>query len=260
MRASVSGQDDEPRRDPRRLSNQYLVQAVEALESSGDPRALHEDLWKQTLPDEPGERGIHTGWARQRHQNYCRTAVLFAALAAESYVNEFLRAKLVDDDDFKSLDSLQTPDKYATGVFLLSGQRLFERGREPHNTIVDLMKLRSRLVHPKPGFGPVNPYFEPPGEFEARFTPPRVVHYIVQVARAASVLIAEAYPLDHIDITSSIVWDGRRPLQDYGRRLKDLPGRDARPAQKRLIDRCRDARERVLHERIAAARAARGNM
>ena len=237
----------EPRRRPQqRLSNAYLIQAVEALEFAGSAAMLYRSVDDDMLGEHGPENDVIRGRARWEHQNHCRQAVLYAALAAESYVNEFLAATLTSQKDVEALDRLSTPDKYAVAVRTAVGDDLFSRGAEPHNTIVEIFKLRSRLVHPKPGWGPANPYFDPPGTFEALFAPARVVACIVRTAQAAEVLIRKAYPLDHIDHTANFIWEGRRALEDFAHGLEHdgLPAPGAPNPDPRLVDRCLDLYKR----------------
>ena len=125
---------------------------------------------------------------------------------------------------------------------MAGGTELFKakRGEEPHNAIAELFKLRNRLVHPKPGWGPANPYFDPPGEFEALFAPPKVARLLVQTARGAALLVAEAYPLDRRDYTANFMWEGRAPLEQFARELEigPLPAPTDSPPVPRLVDRC----------------------
>lgn len=171
-----------PARPQQRLSNSYLGQAVDALEFAGSAPMLYRSLEDDALLRQHGpDHEVVRGRARWEHQIQCRTSALFAALAAESYVNEFLAAAL-PPRDLDALDRLSTPEKYIAAVRAAIGGYLFTRGEEPHNSIVELFNLRRKLVHPKPGFGPVNPYFDSPGDFEALFSPTRVVRYVAERA------------------------------------------------------------------------------
>ena len=52
------------------------------------------------------------------------------------------------------IDNLSPADKVETAVRLATGDdTILDRGREPMQTVVQLIKIRNRLVHPKPSNG-----------------------------------------------------------------------------------------------------------
>ena len=119
----------ESRERPRNLSAAYLEQAVNALHAAGDAADLFRGRRKPPPDDATGEkikRGEAIAFlrARHKHMTHCRNAVLFAALAAESYVNEFLGVFL-DGQDREAVDRLSPVNKYVLGTKLASGEALF---------------------------------------------------------------------------------------------------------------------------------------
>src|SRR5690348_15461252 len=87
------GRDEIPdfRQRPATLSSTYLSQAVEAFGLTNDPPTLYTYLHGRADLDRTGQALAAIEAARVR-LNCSMRAVLFAALAAESYVNEFLAA------------------------------------------------------------------------------------------------------------------------------------------------------------------------
>lgn len=165
---------------------------------------------------------------------HCRNAVLFAALAAESYVNEFLGAFL-DGSDYTAVDRMSPVDKYVLGTKFATGDKLFDRQGAPVTKIAALFALRNKLVHPKPGFGPA-PFAEPWGEFEENFPPPRAAEFIVTVARAAVILVKRAYGAGHLDdVWANVIWQGREAILGYGERSTGVPGQYDQPEEDLFI-------------------------
>jgi hypothetical protein len=217
----------EGRERPRNLSAAYLEQAVSDLHAAGNPAVLYrghrapppEDAREEKVK---GDRATAFLLARYRHMTHCRNAVLFAALAAESYVNEFL-AFFLTGQDLEAVDRMSPVSKYVLGTKLASGEALFKRDEPPIPDIAALFKLRDKLVHPKPGFGPA-PFAEPWGEFEQNFPPPKVAKYIVAVASAAAILIERAYPEGLPDVWSDVISRGKDAIVGYGDRAANVPG------------------------------------
>lgn len=76
---------------PRSLASDYLRQAADALDAAGDPGHLYRE-WRGSVPPRPFGFEMMRRWARAERFERARTSVLFCALAAEAYVNEFLAA------------------------------------------------------------------------------------------------------------------------------------------------------------------------
>ncbi len=73
-------------------------------------------------------------------------ATLFAAFAAEAYINTAL-ALMIGRDDAKALQRGPVPERWLVGPRLIAGRSVLEKGREPHQTLVALFKERNRLSH-----------------------------------------------------------------------------------------------------------------
>jgi hypothetical protein len=137
-------------RRPRGLTGEYLEQAIEALYNAGSPDHPYAGFDRYNIGDNPPLRGFLRVVATYRRRSAARSSVLFSALAADAYVNEFLGFYL-SGRDLEAIDRQNPRDKYATGTKLASGATVFERGEEPLQTLGELFKLRDKLVHPKPG-------------------------------------------------------------------------------------------------------------
>jgi len=159
-----------------------------------------------------------------------RTAVLFAALAAESYVNEFLSVH----GALEKWDREPTHRKFLKGTHEAYGSQLFFVDREGYQPIVDLFKLRDRLVHPKPGFGVSGVHGEPEADFERLFAMPKVAEYIVTVGGSADLLMPRAYGFESVDVAGMVIWRGKSVIREYAKRHAKLPAWDA-PAERPLF-------------------------
>lgn len=224
------------RQRPVTLSSTYLSQAVEAFGIINDPPTLYTFLHGRDDLDPTG-RALAQIEATRVRLNCSMRAVLFAALAAESYVNEFLAAHL-SGQDRKAMDRLPTVSKYVLGFRIGSGKEPFKRDRWPTPILRDLFKLRDRLVHPKPGFGP-EPRLGPLGPFEEQFTSQQVADYLIAVACAGFVVVKETYGPDHLDLWTDLIWFGRDVIREFASEAIALPPVDGPPSitlGRRLIE------------------------
>lgn len=211
------------------LAGDYLMQAVEHLHDAGDPAHLF-DHWRR----HPSANRDHMeSEGRRRRLRAARTAVLLTAFSGEAYVNEFLDAH----GALAKWDREATFHKFLKGTADAYGSRLFFHDREGYQELVDLYKLRDRLVHPKPGFGAAGEHGlarEIPEKFEALFALPKVAEYIVAVAGAADVLVPRAFGFETFDLMGMTCWRGRSILRGYARRNRKLPAWDA-PSERALF-------------------------
>ncbi|HEX4732939.1 MAG TPA: hypothetical protein VH247_00895 [Thermoleophilaceae bacterium] len=207
---------------PLGLAGSYLEQALKAFEAASNPERLYEGFRdKADLTD--AAEGFALLAARQERVTNNRTAVLFAALAAEAYVNEFL-AVYLSGQDYDSVDRMRPVDKYVLGTRLACGELIFARDREPVPALRELFALRNKLAHPRPGFGPAN-LLEPEGDFEALFIPSAVARFLVMVASSAVILVRRAYGSKTLDVPADFIWHGRSALLDFANRAARMPSR-----------------------------------
>lgn len=122
IQEELEGVERPPR--PRGLASDYLHQAAEAFHAAGDPADLYRQ-WRPNMPPAPMGRSWMHGFARQQRFRHARTCVLFSALAAEAFVNEFLAAFDLFRSRLKTLDNLSTVGKYIEGTEVAFGAVLF---------------------------------------------------------------------------------------------------------------------------------------
>ncbi len=149
--------------------------------------------------------------------------MLFAAFAAESYVNEFLAAVMADRRArLRTIDRWPTVKKYLEGTHEAYGAPLFFDDREGMPEIRQLFDLRNKLAHPEPGFG-MSSIFEADDEAEDEFAPPRLAEFVVMVGGAGELLVRRAYGFDALDVVASAVWLGRDVIRSYAQRASASP-------------------------------------
>lgn len=203
-----------------------MSQAVEAFGESGDGPTLYGHLYGETDLD-PTESALAVIEGNRRRTVSRLQAVLFTALATESYANEFLAAQL-SRKDFEVVDRMSPVNKLVVGTGFGNGKAIFQRGRAPIPQLVKLFKLRDRLVHPKPGFGP-DATGEPLQAFKAYFAAQHIADFLVSAAAAGYVLLKRAYGPDHLDIWTDLLWFSKETLFEFAAEAEDLPPVDAKP-------------------------------
>jgi len=215
---------------PESLAADYLAQALEYLHDAGDPAALYAH-YRNFPPADPVTKADEMKTAaRKARTKSARSAVLFAALAGEAYVNEFLAAHGV----LEEWDREPTTRKFLNGTEAAYGSKLMLPDREAYPVLVDLYKLRNLLAHPKPGFGTKGYRLEAPPDFERLFRLPKVAEYLIMVAGAADTLIPRAYGFETVDIHTMTIWRGRSVIREYAKRQARLPRWNA-PAERQLF-------------------------
>jgi hypothetical protein len=202
---------------PRNLSSTYMQEAVDALHAMGNAPSLYKP-WPPPAARDRVRRGVMTVLARQTRRVLARKGVPFAALAAESYVNEFIAAHVaIGTSVYEKLDRFSPVNKYLRGTAESYGETLFLRDREPMEEIAELFDLRTRLGHPKPGFGPAS-WLEEDDASEEPFAPTRLAEFIIAVGGAGELMIRRAYGFDATDPIASAMWFGRDAIRAYARR------------------------------------------
>jgi hypothetical protein len=259
----IGGAERPPR--PRNLSSTYLQEALDALHAIGNAPSLYRP-WPppEARVENEVQRGLMLLIARQTRRVWARKAVLFAALAGESYVNEFISALVpANSRQYETLDRLSTVNKYLRGTRDAYGETLFFRDREPMRLIVELFGLRDKLVHPKPGFG-VASWLEADDDSEEDFSPTQVAEYMIAVGGAGGIMIRRAYGFDAIDPIASAIWFGRPAIRAYAQRHVTVPPVE-RPPEPPLLQQALEhvSKRPVLDDpqlsinRLRAARKAR---
>jgi hypothetical protein len=164
----------------------YLEQSLDALRDSSSPDALYVEL----APWYEGSTILGPIQAKMEAANrrikFLRASVLFAAIAAEAYANEFAAATLAPSD-VAAIDRLPTVDKLLIAPRLAGLVSPLDRGREPIQTLARLVRARNLLAHPRPG--QTGAYvLTTSDEDQLAFGPTAVAGYIEAVAHAAVLL------------------------------------------------------------------------
>jgi hypothetical protein len=210
------------------LADEYLQQACEALRASGSADGLYAE--EARLSDKPLVAAAGRALAPGRRVGHSRTALLFAALACEAFINEFLDEHL-SGADLAAVDRLPTLEKYVLGPRLATGADLFSRGSEPAQSIRELFRLRDRLVHSKPREMPTRgSVFDDPADF-GTCNPEAAARFIVAVAQAAERLAGKSLePTSNFAVLAIVM--APQLVLDFGTRAKDvLPDVHARAVE-----------------------------
>jgi hypothetical protein len=214
-----------PEERPATLGGSYLHEAIEALEDSGNPVGLYSDWFRSSKPEGRDKRNSDLEMARagDRRTALSRRVILYAAFAAESFINEFMSMHFAGSD-LRTLDRLPTAEKYALAPRLALGRELFDRSREPLQTIARLFRLRDMLVHPKPGRAVTS---QAKGGADPLFNPGVAASMLVAAAEGAEALLREATVGDKWNMWASSVAIGREGVIEFGRAATEaLPGPD----------------------------------
>lgn len=211
------------------LAGSYLLHALGEFRSAGSAEALYREL-----PPWYSDDGIltplqRTASAMDLRLQHLRATVLFTALAAEGYANEFLAAFL-SGRALKGADRLPTVDKFVLGPGLAGRESPIDYGSEPGLSLVALFKTRNSLVHtsPQPGVYAIELDADDTRPYEPRCA----ARYLIQVARA--VVLLHSQRDDHPNLFPAIrIWEQRSVLENHaeaiGPRLLAIPPKDSEP-------------------------------
>jgi hypothetical protein len=209
---------------PATLASSHLAQSLDALDDACSAEAVltPRRTWPLKQSDSASARRTLSGITQR---NYCLTATLFAAFAAEAFVNNFLevhdlRSK-VSASQYKRIDWGSTYMKYVTGV-KLAYDALFEDGDEVMPAIAELFEVRHKLVHPRPGIGPPVAYMPDPS-WRSMYPPTKVAEWLVAVAGAAELMEVRCYGFDYNSIPAALIWHARQIVQDIAAQTEPLP-------------------------------------
>jgi hypothetical protein len=196
------------------LADEYLQQACEALRASGSAETLYPENVR--LSDTALMKASGRAIAPGKRVGFSRTAILFAALASEAFINEFLDEHL-GGADLEAVDKLPTFEKYILGPQLAVSTPLFDRARQPAQTLRELIRLRDRLVHSKPREVPARgSAFDDPDDFE-KYNPEAASRFIVAVADAA-VELAQHRATSLRNFTVLTISQAPQVILDFGAR------------------------------------------
>lgn len=183
--------------------------------------------------------------AYNRRLSFLRNTVLFSALAAEAYANEFL-SEILSTASAHAVDRLRTPDKLLLGPALAGLVSPLTRGQEPHQELVRISNVRNKLVHPRLS-GPSAYAHNVNDDDHADIGPTSAANALYAVAVAITLLD----PLTsgpHIIGPAPLIAGWRVTLDAYvailGDEILALPDKDA-PAPVHLLEQMRVAASSV---------------
>jgi hypothetical protein len=216
---------------PGSQAEMYLSRAVEEFHRASNPP----DLWTEPDPFLADSIGFSGAQALMTAQNNrlqaLRTSVLFAAITVEAFANEFatdaLGAKTAE-----MIDNLSPADKVETALRLATrDDTILDRGRDPMQTVVQLIKIRNRLVHPKPSNGLAAWTQAVEESDEKAFGPQAAERAILQVANLIVLCVRHLpYPKLRGGLAKMIVQNAdllTTHRESVGPGIRDLPGKDA---------------------------------
>lgn len=212
---------------PASLASSHLLQALEAFDDACTPEALLTS--RRSWPLKPGDPP--SAWrtlAGVRQRSFCCTSTLFAAFAAEAYVNDFLSVHLkpkVSTKRFDTVDRWPTLRKYTKGVEQAYAC-LFRQGDEVMSDLERLFAVRNQLAHGRPGTGPPMAHMPDPAWREL-YPPIQVASWLVAVAGAASLMERRCYGFDYESVPASAIWHGRNLVREHAERGTPLPAADS---------------------------------
>ena len=180
--------------------------------------------------------------------------MLFSAIAAEAYANEFIAATL-STADAEAADRLVTVDKLLLAPRLAGLHTPFERGAEPIQSLSRLFRARNALVHPRPG--QTGAYVHVVTDDDRRTFGPSAAATFIEATSHAAVLLHPLRPDKPFAAPASRIWEERAVLHDHvahlGDQLNALPAPDREPSpslmnqmHERAIKRSTSQRERRL--------------
>jgi hypothetical protein len=232
----------------------YLEQALDALRDSSSADRLYGELdpWHRDAEIlGPVQSKMD---AVNRRLRFLRSAVLFSAIAAEAYANEFIAATL-SSAEAEAADRLATVDKLLLAPRLAGLESPFERGAEPIQSLARLFRARNALVHPRPG--QTGAYAHVVTDDDQRTFGPSAAATFIEATAHAAVLLHPLRPDRPLAAPASRVWEERAVLRDHvallGDDLRALPAPDSEPIpslmnqmHERAIKRSTSERERRL--------------
>jgi hypothetical protein len=158
----------------------------------------------------------------------CRDSVLYAAFAAEAFINSFIAATLPTRDR-ERIDRNRTVDKYVLGPRLAVSSDLSElEQRDELEVIERLFALRNKLVHPKP-----RQLEEIQRSGAARwrydeYKPSKAAEFVTTVG-AEAYLLSQVHDAVPISSTAYLVVLTKERILDFGLQTDTEPARSAAP-------------------------------
>jgi len=231
------------------LADTYLLHALDEFRSAGSAEVLYRELPPWYSGDSilgPIQQRGDAVFSRLRH---LRATVLFAALAAEGYANEFLASHL-SGRNLEAADRLPTTDKLVMGPMLAGLESPISYDREPGQSLTSLFKARNDLVHPPVRTGTYPDIFK--AEDHRPYEPRNTARFMIEVAHAQVLL----YPLRG-DATvmgaAGRIWEEKTVIErhatEIGTGVMDIPEADSPPVRDLMAQMIENAGRRRRRER-----------
>jgi hypothetical protein len=208
----------------------YLSRALDELHRAGNAP----ELWIE--PDPFHKDSIAFGGAQQimtaqnRRLQALRSCMLFAAITVEAFANEFAYHAL-GAQTAKTIDNLGPAEKIDTALRLAAcNEDLLDRGRDPFQTVVTLVKTRNQLVHPKPSNG-LAAWTQDLEDSDEDVFGPRAAERAVLAVADLIVLCVPYMPhaIQHGGLAKSVAMNKdllKAHREAIGNRIRDLPAKD----------------------------------
>jgi len=209
---------------PATLASSHLAQALDAFDDACSPEAVltPRKIWPLRQSDSAQARRT---LSEITQRNFCASATLFTAFAAEAFVNNFLQVhdlqSKVSPAKFRKLAFGSTVKKYLRGV-ALAYEPLFEENDEVMPSITELFGIRNKLAHPRLGLGPPVAYMPDP-TWRSMYAPTKVAGWLVAVAGAAELMEVRCYGFDYNSLPAAAIWHGRTIVLDLAADSQPLP-------------------------------------
>ncbi len=212
------------RRQPPSPLPTWRRQALDAFDDACSPETVFtpRKIWPLQPSDSVGSRRT---LSEITQRNFCLTATLFTAFAAEAFVNNFLDVHhlkaQISASSFKKIDRGGTVQKYVEGV-ALAYEPLFQAGDEAMPAISELFDVRNELVHARPGIGPQLAYMPDP-TWRGLYPPRTVATWLIAVAGAADLMERRCYGFDYHSFPAAFIWHGRTIVVELAAHAQPLP-------------------------------------
>jgi hypothetical protein len=209
---------------PATLAASHLAQALDAFDDACSPEAVYtpRKIWPLVPTDSLGSRRTLSEIVQR---NFCLTATLYTAFAAEAFVNNFLEVHdlrtQVTPRKFRDIDRGSTARKYQEGV-ALAYEPLFAPGDEVMPAIRELFTVRNKLVHPRPGIGPPIAYLPDPS-WRAMYPVRKVAEWLIAIAGAAELMEMRCYGFDYHSFPATFIWRGRAIVDEVAGKSEPMP-------------------------------------
>jgi hypothetical protein len=207
------------------LDSVYLSEALEALLEAGDPVHLYAGTEES---DDLARQAYATALVKSRRITSCRLCVLYAAFAAEAFINSFIAATLPTRDR-ERIDRNRAVDKYVLGPRLAVSADLSELEQRNELAVLErLFTLRNRLVHPKPRqLEEIQRVGAARWRYD-EYKPSKAAEFVTTVGDEAYTLsqLHEAVP---ISTTANLVVLTKERILEFGRQTDTEPARGAEP-------------------------------